>query len=958
MFVTDGDPTAHNNASGGPTTGLTEGDSVALARAVTEADLVKGQGSHVLALGVGSAVTKPQSATRLTAVSGTDQIPPASIQTGDYTLVQNFGDLAAALAKLATELCQSSVTVTKLVDDLDGKGYQPKSDWKFTTSVSVNTGTFDWITPLPATPTTPRDKMTGADGTATFQWKTSSPSATSTALIAEHLDENQGYEFVDANCTKTGTGNRRRTGTVKIAGQVASITLAPKEYATCTVRNRKISGKLEVRKHLLPATDGGRFNLLIDGQVGKANVGDGGTTGEVTLLAGQHTVAETAASAQTALSDYTIGIECRDGNGSGSVVASGSGPGPLNVNVAKDADVVCVVTNERKATITIIKDVTPDDPTTAFDFSGDLGPFSLLDNGQRTFQVRPGTYSVVEAAPPVTSQLTAIDCVPSAGTTVQLPGVAITVPAGGSVACTFRNGPAPPALFQLDVVKLVDEVDGRGFQPARGWDFTTAVQVTPGPYSWTVPSPPPATDPRTQTTGNDGKALFRWQSPNPTSTSAATVTEALKDGYEAVDSECTSGVGPTQRQAGTTQIFTGTLAPNESVVCTVRNKRRSGTLEVRKVLRPATDGGRFNLFIDDQVRKANAGDGDTTGAVAVPEGNHTVAETIAPAKLRGTASVVSLDDYVTNIQCRDGNGDGKVVASGDDAGPLTVNVPDDAAIVCVMTNERRGTIQIIKQAVPQGPQNFSFTGSFGPFALDDDGGVDTTLPSQRTFTDLEPKSYEVRETLPAGWTLGGIACSDGTKSSTTKVSIDLPPGGAVACTFKNGEDPKVSPPVPPKPPEGPPPVDPPPPSPTTPLIRPVTSPPAPKPAAPPRTQLKVTKSAPAVASVGQVIEAKLSVTNVGRVTAKDVQLYDIPPAAIEFTLQEASGAKIVRGKAVWHLGNLAPGAKRTVTARVRLDTAAPGLKRNVAAATATNAAQALGSSDTRILGALIPAVTG
>ena len=147
VFVTDGDPTAHNNPSGGPTTGLTEGDSVALGRAATEADLVKEQGSHVLALGVGSAVTKPQSATRLTAVSGTDQIPPASIETGDYTLVQNFGDLAAALAKLATELCQSSVTVTKLVDNLDGKGYQPKADWKFTTSVSVNTGTSDWITP-------------------------------------------------------------------------------------------------------------------------------------------------------------------------------------------------------------------------------------------------------------------------------------------------------------------------------------------------------------------------------------------------------------------------------------------------------------------------------------------------------------------------------------------------------------------------------------------------------------------------------------------------------------------------------------------------------------------------------------------------------------------------------------------------------------------------------------------
>jgi hypothetical protein len=217
--------------------------------------------------------------------------------------------------------------------------------------------------------------------------------------------------------------------------------------------------------------------------------------------------------------------------------------------------------------------------------------------------------------------------------------------------------------------------------------------------------------------------------------------------------------------------------------------------------------------------------------------------------------------------------------------------------------------------------------------------------------------------VPAGWTLAGISCSDGTKSGGPGVSIDLPPGGAVACTFKNGQDPEPTPPTPPTP------VNPPT-TPTTPVtpVTPVTptgtvTPPKP-PVLPARTQLRVDKRAPVVAREGEVIEASLTVTNVGGVTARDVRLHELPPAAIKLTLQRESArpARVVRGNIEWRLGNLAPGAKRTVTVRVRIDTAAPGPKRNVAAATASNADQARDVTDTRILGtagpAISPAVTG
>ena len=54
VFVTDGDPTARNTASGDPVTGLVEGEAEALRRAAEQADLVKAQNSHVFALGVGA----------------------------------------------------------------------------------------------------------------------------------------------------------------------------------------------------------------------------------------------------------------------------------------------------------------------------------------------------------------------------------------------------------------------------------------------------------------------------------------------------------------------------------------------------------------------------------------------------------------------------------------------------------------------------------------------------------------------------------------------------------------------------------------------------------------------------------------------------------------------------------------------------------------------------------------
>ena len=121
----------------------------------------------------------------------------------------------------------------------------------------------------------------------------------------------------------------------------------PQDTATKTWSAGTPEGKLEVRNVLSPADDPGRFDLLIDGVVRGDGVAGGGSTGERTVSAGSHTVAE-ARHGATPLEDYATAIACKDGDGSGDTVATVADGRTLSVPVAAGADVVCTVTNTRR----------------------------------------------------------------------------------------------------------------------------------------------------------------------------------------------------------------------------------------------------------------------------------------------------------------------------------------------------------------------------------------------------------------------------------------------------------------------------------------------------------------------------------------------------------------------------------------------------------------------------------
>ncbi len=109
-------------------------------------------------------------------------------------------------------------------------------------------------------------------------------------------------------------------------------------------------------------------------------------------------------------------------------------------------------------------------------------------------------------------------------------------------------------------------------------------------------------------------------------------------------------------------------------------------------------------------------------------------------------------------------------------------------------NQVRGSIRIIKDAVPNDGQNFEFTSQqFATFYLDDD--ANDTLPNQTTFSDLGNNTYTITESPVTGWKLTDISCNRGSRidldTKTAYLTIDEP-GESIVCTFTNSRLPTLT----------------------------------------------------------------------------------------------------------------------------------------------------------------------
>jgi uncharacterized repeat protein (TIGR01451 family) len=473
------------------------------------------------------------------------------------------------------------------------------------------------------------------------------------------------------------------------------------------------TGKLEVVKHLNPTNDAGRFDLWINQDLLANEAGHGGSTGEQTLIAGMHTVAETA-DGETSLGNYASSISCVDQANQNAAVAATQGQGASwSVDVTGDSDIKCTIANARKTgTLTVIKAVTNDDGGAAscddFSFSVSGGPATPFDGADCTnvLTLATGTYSVTEPA--------------AAGYTTSYANCSqMAVVHGGNVTCTITNDDQPASLivikdlttddgsdascadfsFRVNGGTAVDfdddcrndlvvdagtysivETDAGGF--ATGYANCSGLQIPNGGSATCTVSnddKPGTLIVKKVVSGgnatcddfsfrvNGGTAMdFEGDCSNSLIVPAGSysVTESAAPGYTTTYANC-SQVG---------------IANGGSATCTITNTRQTGSLEVIKQLAPGNDPGLFDLLVDGSVRAEDAGDGDSTGSLTVNTGSHAVRE------MAGTGT--SLTDYSSSIECFANGGEGSVIASAAGTGPLNVNVTHGADVLCVITNTR------------------------------------------------------------------------------------------------------------------------------------------------------------------------------------------------------------------------------------------------------------------------------
>jgi LPXTG-motif cell wall-anchored protein len=118
-----------------------------------------------------------------------------------------------------------------------------------------------------------------------------------------------------------------------------------------------------------------------------------------------------------------------------------------------------------------------------------------------------------------------------------------------------------------------------------------------------------------------------------------------------------------------------------------------------------------------------------------------------------------------------------------------ITVGGDDIISCDFINTtNKGSITIIKDAVPNDSQDFAFTTAgtgLSSFSLDDDS--DGTLSNTKNFNNLMPGAFSVTEGTTSGWTLSNISCDSGgsVDLANRKASITITPGANVTCTFTN-----------------------------------------------------------------------------------------------------------------------------------------------------------------------------
>ena len=247
----------------------------------------------------------------------------------------------------------------------------------------------------------------------------------------------------------------------------------------------------------------------------------------------------------------------------------------------------------------------------------------------------------------------------------------------------------------------------------------------------------------------------------------------------------------TDPDGGTNTLTNGAiidLDPREDITCTFSNSPSTGDVVIHLETIPedpigfSFDGDLGTFSLADDGNEIDDMTWNTITVSGLLPGTYAVDQQLAPG----------FD--LTLISCGDPDG-GTTVDLAE--AEVVLDVDAGEAIDCTFTNESASTpppppppggdFHVVLDAVPDNAVDVPFTAEVLAFSLDDDPS-DGTLSSQfdRYAMDLGP--WDVQATIPTGWQVKSVACSDPDNGSTTdkanaRAVIDLDDDEDVTCTF-------------------------------------------------------------------------------------------------------------------------------------------------------------------------------
>ncbi len=579
-------------------------------------------------------------------------------------------------------------------------------------------------------------------------------------------DPTPGFDLTDLDCTDPDSGT-----TTSTASRQASIDLDPGETVSCTFENTE-RGTIVITKDTIP--DGPQDFTYTD------DIGNGCTIGPLdddadntnpasqtcnNVTPGPYTVTEDDPTPGFDLTD----LDCTDPD-SGTTTSTASRQASIDLDPGET--VSCTFENTERGTIVITKDTIPDGPQD-FTYTDDIGNGCTIgpldddaDNtnpaSQTCNNVTPGPYTVTEDDPTPGFDLTDLDCTdPDSGTTTSTASrqASIDLDPGETVSCTFENTERGTIVITKDTI------------PDGPQDFTYTDDIGNGCTIGPLDDDADNTNPASQTCNNVTPGPYTVTEDDPT------------PGFDLTDLDCTDPDSGTTTSTASRQASID-LDPGETVSCTFENTER-GTIVITKDTIP--DGPQDFTYTDD------IGNGCTIGPLDDDADNTNPASQTCNNVTPGPYTVTEDDPTpgfdLTDLDCTDPDSGTTTSTASRQA---SIDLDPGETVSCTFENTERGTIVIDKDAVPDDPQDFSFTGDspIGSFTLDDD--ADGTNPSSRSF-QIPPATYDVTEGALAGWLPPNINCADPDSGTTTDVpnrtaSIDLDPGETVSCTFTNVKD--------------------------------------------------------------------------------------------------------------------------------------------------------------------------